>query len=222
MRPYPVPDPPVTFFMDVPAPALDAWRGLRPDDTPQQLVLGEHYWIALTHARLRDAGLPVALDNRVPDAGTVVFYAGDKHEAWRQQRASGSRALLAAVRSDRNPVGIADVEIVQNAASADGVRSLHVPHWPQPGLLARDPSRGNRPRTILYPGTAGNLHPGFRDARWQAFLRERGLFFRCHFESAADTVPDLHDLHDIDLMLALRPVGEALVSDKHGCKLINA
>src|SRR5690606_1794906 len=162
------------------------------------------------------------LDNRVPAAGVVLFYAGDKHAAWRQQRATGSRALLAAVRSDRKPVGLADVEIVQNAASADGRRSLHVPHWPQPGLRPRDPARGDRPRTILYPGTAGNLHPDFLSEPWAAFLRERGLQLRCHFKSAADAPPAYHDLREIDLMLALRPRGAGLVRNKPGWKLFNA
>src|SRR5690606_20977353 len=215
-------DPPVTFFMDVPAPELEAWRELRAAGAPRRRVLGEHYWIALTSARLRAAGAAVALDNRVPAAGVVLFYAGDKHAAWRQQRATGSRALLAAVRSDRKPVGLADVEIVQNAASADGRRSLHVPHWPQPGLRPRDPARGDRPRTILYPGTAGNLHPDFLGEPWAAFLRERGLQLRCHFKSAGDAPPAYHDLREIDLMLALRPRGAGLVRNKPGWKLFNA
>lgn len=218
----PVPDPPVTFFMDVPAAELHAWRRLQPDQAPQRLVLGEHYWIALTFARLHAAGTAVRLDNRLPASGAVVFYAGDKRAVWRQAQATGSHALLVAVRSDRNPVGFADVEIVQNAASATGHRTLHLPHWPQPGLVPRDPARGDRPRTILYPGTAGNLHPDFLAEDWETFLRERGLVLRCHFQSTPDAPPAYHDLHDIDLMLALRPRGARLVRNKPGWKLFNA
>ncbi|MFC3716454.1 glycosyltransferase [Luteimonas soli] len=221
MRPFPVSDPPVTFFMDVPTPEIDAWRRLRPDETPQRLVLGEHYWIALTFARLRAAGMAVHLDNRLPASGAVLFYAGDKRAAWRQAQASGSRALLVAVRSDRNPVGFADVEIVQNAASADGHRSLHVPHWPQPGLVPRDPVRGDRPRTLLFPGTPQNLHSGFGDARWRQFLDARGLAFRCHGagDGAQRAWPDWHD---VDLLLAVRASGSRLVRNKPGWKLFNA
>jgi hypothetical protein len=213
---------PVTFFLDVPATELEAWRALRPDREPQRLVLGEHYWIVLTWARLRAAGLAVQLDNRLPDAGVVVFYAGDKRAIWRQQCEGRSQALLVAVRSDRSPVGFADVEIVQNLASADGLRSLHVPHWPQPGLLPRDPARGGALRTVLFPGTPRNLHPEFLGAHWAAFLEARGLAFRCHFQADAGSPPAYQDFRDVDLMLALRPAAAAQAGNKPAWKLFNA
>ena len=213
---------PTTFLLDVPDAALADWRALDPDAEPQRLVLGEHYWIVLTWRRLRAAGLDVRLGNDVPDAGPVVFYAGDKRAVWRRYRQRRSRALLVAVRSDRHPVGFADIEVVQNADSADGRRALHVPHWPQPGLLPRDPARGDRPRTILYPGTPQNLHPGFGDAAWQAFLARHGLEFRCHAPGEDGTPPDYHDFRDVDLLLATRPSGARLVRNKPAWKLFNA
>lgn len=210
------------FFLDVPDTALQAWRALDPDAEPQRLVLGEHYWIVLSWRRLRDAGLAAALDNRVPDEGVVVFYPGDKRAVLRQHRAGNSRALLVATRSDRNPVGFADVEVVQNAASADCKRRFHLPHWRQPGLIARADARGERVRTILFPGTRQNLHPGFLDAAWAGFLDAHGLQMRCHFDAPGDRVPAYHDLHDIDLMLAVRPSGASLVRNKPAWKLFNA
>jgi hypothetical protein len=77
---------PITFFLDADDATLASWRTLQPDAEPQRLVLGEDYWIVLTHARLRDAGMDVRLANRVPDAGIVVFYAGDKRALWSQLR----------------------------------------------------------------------------------------------------------------------------------------
>ncbi len=216
-----MPSPPTTFFLAVDDAELAGWRALDPDAEPHRLVLGEHYWIVLTWLRLREAAVDVVLDNRIPGDGPVLFYAGDKREAWRQYRRSRSRALLVAVRSDRHPVGFADVEVVQNAASADGQRAFHVPHWPQPGLVPRDRWRGPRPRTLLYPGTPQNLHPGFRDPVWNDFLTARALELRCHFQ-AGDAPPAYHDLHDIDLMLATRPSGAQLVRNKPAWKLFNA
>jgi hypothetical protein len=212
---------PITFCLDVDDKDIASWRGLCPDDAPQRLVLGEHYWIALSHVRLRDAGVDVRLDNRVPDDGIAVFYAGDKRMAWAAAR-RGSRALLVAVRSDRNPVGFADIEVVQNAASADGARAFHVPHWPQPGLLPRDPGRGDVLRTLLFPGTSQNLHPGFRAQPWQDFLQKRGLEFRCHYATPQGAPPAWHDYRDIDVMLAIRPSGATLVRNKPAWKLFNA
>lgn len=212
---------PITFCLDVDDKDIASWRALCPDDEPQRLVLGEHYWIALSHARLRDTDVDVRLDNHVPDDGIAVFYAGDKRMAWTAAR-RGSRALLVAVRSDRNPVGFADIEVVQNAASADGARAFHVPHWPQPGLLPRDPARGNVPRTLLFPGTPQNLHPGFRAQPWQDFLHARGLEFRCHYATPQGAPPAWHDYRDIDVMLAIRPSGATLVRNKPAWKLFNA
>ncbi|MCF7221558.1 glycosyltransferase [Marilutibacter chinensis] len=213
---------PTTFFLDVPDAALAAWRALDPDAHPQRLVLGEHYWIVLSFLRLRAAGLDVRLDNDVPATGPVLFYAGDKRALWRRCRQRGSRALLVAVRSDRHPVGFADIEVVQNAGSADGRRALHIPHWSQPGLRPRDPSRGQRPRTILYPGTPQNLHPGFGDAAWQEFLARHGLEFRCHVHDGNGAAPDYHDFRSVDLLLAIRPSGARLVRNKPAWKLFNA
>jgi hypothetical protein len=213
---------PITFFLDADDATLASWRALRPDAEPHRLVLGEDYWIVLTFARLRDAGMDVHLSNRVPDAGVVVFYAGDKRAVWSQlHRASeGSQpVLLAAVRSDRHPVGFADVEIVQNASSADGVRTLHVPHWPQPDLLPRDPARGSTLRFALFPGTPQNLDPAFDSDTAQRFLRERNIELR---SAGAGAQPVWNDFRDVDALLALRPAAMGLVRNKPAWKLFNA
>lgn len=217
-----MPSPRTTFFFDATDADLARWRSLDPDREPHRLVLGEHYWIVLTWRRLADAGLDVVLDNRVSADGPVVFYAGDKRAVERAHVRARSRALLVATRSDRNPVGYADVEVVQNAASADGERCFHVPHWRQPGLIVRDGARGDRPRVLLFPGTRQNLHPGFLDGEWQGFLQARGLEMRCHFQATGDRPPAYHDLHDVDLMLAVRPSGATVVRNKPAWKLFNA
>lgn len=207
---------PVTFLLDVGDEDIASWRNLCPDREAGRLVLGEHYWIAATHARLRDAGAHVRLENRVPDEGIAVFYAGDKRRAWEAAR-RGSRALMVAVRSDRNPVGFADVEVVQNATSARGPRTVHIAHWPQPGLVPRDASRGPAVRTILFPGTPQNLHPDFSAPAWREAMRARGIDFRC---SGGDAVQAWQDCSDVDLMLAIRPGGE--IRNKPAWKLFNA
>jgi hypothetical protein len=207
-----------TFFFDCDDAALSAWRDFSPDAEPERLIVGEDYWIALSFARLRDAGLPVRLDNRLPDTGIVVFYAGHKRAVWRQHD-RGNRALLVAVRSDRRPVGFADAEIVQNAASADGRRSFHIPHWPQPGLRPRDPARGTALRTLLFPGTPPNLHPDFASPRWRDFLAGRGIAFRQQDGAQPAAWPDYRD---VDALLAIRPSGPELVRNKPAWKLFNA
>lgn len=210
----------IHFFLAGSDADIAGWRDFVPDREPQRLVLGEHYWVVLSYCRLRDAGVPVQLVNRVPAHGVVIFYAGDKRPVWKALKA-GSQALAVALRSDRNPVGFADLEIVQNQSSADRHRCHHLPHWPQPGLVPRDPARGDRPRVILFPGTPQNLHDDFRSARWQDYLQANGLEFRCH-EGRPGQPPAWHDCHDIDVMLAIRPTGNTLVRNKPAWKLFNA
>lgn len=210
---------PITFLLDVGDEDIASWRALCPDREPQRLVLGEHYWIAMTYARLRDAGADVRVDNRVPREGIVVFYAGDKHKVWAAVR-RGSHALLVAVRSDRHRVGFADVEVVQNASSACGRRSFHIPHWPQPGLVPRDPSRGTALRTVLFPGTPQNLHPGFSSREWLDAMAERSVGFRCS-STESGGARAWHDCSDVDLVLAIRP-GSGEVANKPAWKLVNA
>jgi hypothetical protein len=207
-----------TFFFDCDDATLRAWREFDPDANPARLVLGEDYWIALTYARLRDAGLPVRLDNRLPDVGVVVFYAGHKRALWRQHH-RGNRAWLVSVRSDRRPVGFADAEIVQNASSADGRCAFHLPHWPQPGLRPRDPARGATLRTLLFPGTPQNLHPAFASVRFRGFLSERGIALRQHDGERPSAWPDYRD---VDALIAIRPSGAELVRNKPAWKLFNA
>ena len=213
--------PSVTFFLDADDAAITAWRALQPDAQPARLLLGEDFWIVLTYCRLRDAGLAVMLDNRVPAEGIVVFYAGDKR-AVRAQLSREHRVLLAAVRSDRHPVGFADCEIVQNASSADGSRALHVPHWPQPGLLTRDGARGTAIRTVLFPGTPQNLDAGFAGAQWQAFLRDQAIELRCSYGAGAAPAQAPNDYGDVDVLLAVRPAAMGLVRNKPAWKLFNA
>ncbi|WP_166211337.1 glycosyltransferase [Cognatiluteimonas telluris] len=212
---------PVTFFLAVDDARLAAWRTLQPDAEPARLRLGEDFWIVLSYCRLRDAGLPVVLDNRVPAQGIVVFYAGDKR-AVRAQLRGDHRALLVAVRSDRHPVGFADVEIVQNAFSADGVRALHLPHWPQPALRPRDPTRDDMVHVVLFPGTPQNLDSGFHAPAWQAFLAQRGIELRCNYtDNGAPSHPP-NDYGDVDVLLAVRPAALGLIRNKPAWKLFNA
>ena len=172
---------------------------------------GDECWIAQTHARLRAPAHAVRMDNRVPNAGVVVFYAGDKRAVRRAFDPRG-KALLVAVRSDRHPVGFADIEIVQNASSADGVRTWHVPALAAGGTAAAAMPGGARIRTVLFPGTPQNLHPGFAGEAWRRFVADRGLEFAAAItRTRARQRPRGTGYRDVDVMLAVRPAQMGLV-----------
>jgi hypothetical protein len=226
---------PVTFWL-APSPARDlaALRTLEPDRDAARLVRGVEVWIAGTHARLAAAGAPVRLDDRLPEGGTVVFHAGEKralraaleaaravHAAPPHRRAveHASPLVLVGVRGDLNAATIADFEVVQTRAPADGVVRFHVPHWPQPGLLPRDPDRGTRLETVAYKGDPANLHPYFHSAAWRDGLAALGVAWRI---DGPDAAAGWADYRDVDVVLALRPADPRGHRHKPASKLQNA
>jgi glycosyltransferase involved in cell wall biosynthesis len=134
--------------------------------------------------------------------------------------------MIVTLRADiigfRSP--IADAEIVQNGYFADGERVFDVPHWPQPGLIPRNPERGATIRTLAFKGDRGNLHPDLFSSRFADFLDARDI--AVHLEETDDrTVPQpWHDYQNVDLLIAVRkPWHEGdMFYNKPATKLINA
>lgn len=155
----------------------------------------------------------------------LLFHAKDRAAVARVLR-PGSPLITVAVRGDRSSsLGLADFELVQNREQS-GARSFYLPHWPQPGLVPRDDSRGERCERIAFKGYLENLHPDFRDERWAAFLCGLGItwvvdavpFARGANERAALAWPDYRT---VDAVLAVRPARVAAGS-KPATKLYNA
>ncbi len=199
---------------------------LDPDRDWREFVTGERAWVLQTFLRLRAAGLDASLSDRLPRTGIAVFSAS--HRA-RLARGPVQRtdAFLLATRQDRRETLFADAEVVQNPVQADDATRLHVPHWPQPGLIARDAARGDRLRRIEYKGFVGNLHPGFQDPAWPRFLARHGIEWVCDGKVyRQDTTDGLqlqwNDYRDTDLVLAVRPMSADLHLRKPATKLCNA
>lgn len=214
------------FFPD--QPDLQALGNLDPDRDWRLFGSGEWVWVLLTYLRLRRAGRPVELVGEPPEGAQVlVFHA--KHERALLRHSGRLRdALLVGVRADNREALAADVEVVQNGSFADGRRRVCIPLWPQPGLLSRDPARGERIARIAYKGLLRHLHPGFRDRDWTAFVSSLGIewtFGAAEFVAGAPTDPaagEWRDYREVDLVLAVRPPSRNLHRDKPASKLINA
>jgi hypothetical protein len=219
-----VPRVAVNFYLD--RPDLDSLRGLDPDRHWRSFQQGEEAWVLQTYLRLARAGDAVELTSAPRGAGIVVFHAKQKRALARHLGAL-SQAVLVAVRGDlRGSLAVADFEIVQNGGTADGRRRFFLPHWPQPGLVARDPNRGDRLSRLAYKGYLDNLHPAFRAPEWRTWLAARGIEWVCdaiRFEGAATPRDVLAwpDFHDLDAVLAVRPPGPS-VRCKPATKLFNA
>jgi hypothetical protein len=198
---------------------------LDPDRDHEQLKRGERAWVLQTYLRLAAAGWPVELTGEPPADGLVVFHS--KHRKWLVAHAKALRhAILVGIRGDLHSPLVADFEVLQNACLADGRKLFHVPHWPQPGLVPRDPARGDAIRRIAYKGFARNLATEFGARRWLGYLAARGLEWEyAAAEFAGPATDDLrlgwHDFRSVDLVLAVRPPSRRLHPGKPATKLIN-
>ncbi len=214
----------VHFFLDR-EPLAELAR-LDPDREWQALQQGDEAWILQTYLRLARAGWPVDLVSRLPETGTVVFHARDRHRI-AAACPSESPLVLVGVRGDRHPLlGLPDLEIVQSPESADGRHRVHVHSWAQPGLVARDPGRGERLERVAFKGFLANLHPALRGEPWRSELARRGIEWVCDavdYERGAYDRGGLAwpDFREVDATVALRPQQRAS-ADKPATKLYNA
>jgi len=213
------------FFLLLGEPHLEALSGLDPDAAPGEFRRGERAWILQTYLHLRRAGHPVHLSGSLPERGLAVYHAKQRRGVERLAAAAPG-VVLVAVRGDLRPVGSAAFEIVQCGRSADGQRAFAMPHWPQPGLRPRDPTRGERLERVAYKGFAANLHPELRSPGWRRALGERGFAWE---EDATEFTPrgalaplDWEDFTGVDALVALRPRERLRGHDKPPSKLVNA
>lgn len=218
----------VTFFLPG-EPELDRLALLDPDAGWRELQTGERAWILQTFLRLARRGHAVRLSGELPASGAVVFHA--KHErALRRAFAAlphDAAPVLVGVRADNRQALAAEFEILQNAHWADDRRRFALPHWPQPGLVPRDPARGERLARVAYKGFAANLAPGFRGAEWVRSLAALGLEWQADAVEFRGPATDLAvgrwaDFRDVDALLAVRPPAAGREHAKPATKLTNA
>src|SRR5687767_7710026 len=220
--------PPIYFFVpsggdwsDLPADMNDYWAWMR--SQVQLGVWGQFNWTLQTHLRLRAAGFCSRLVREIPDEGIVVahrdFFPTDLRPSRRQ--------LLVCLLADRNPRGsngyhpYAQIHVVQNpnddflAHPSPEFRAYYMPQWPQPGLLPRDPERGDRFEVAAFFGYEHNLAPELRQAQWTERVHDLGLIWR--------SVPRYrwHDYRDVDVVVAVRRFGYRDYPHKPPSKLYN-
>jgi hypothetical protein len=171
----------------------------------------------------------VELVGQPPECGEnvlLVFHAKHKRAL---ARSSGrlTDAVLVGVRADNREPLEADFEILQNGRFANNRRRFHVSHWPQPGLIPRDPARGTGLLRVAYKGFDRNLHPTFREPRWRELLAARGIEWVVDSVEFAGDQTDhnqvqWNDFSTIDAVVAVRPCERHLYRSKPATKLYNA
>jgi len=171
-------------------------------------------WILLTCGRLMSAGADVSLCSKIPEDGIVIALTGNLPAGYR----APSGAFLVGVVADGLPHPACHLHIVQNAVHARRLpRSLYLPHWPQPGLIPRNPDRGDHFENLVFYGDLPNLAPPLREPAFADGLKSRlGISFRIARSA------DWHDYSETDCVLAIREFGRHLFLRKPATKLYNA
>jgi hypothetical protein len=215
----------VTFFL-AGENDLEALRDVDPDRDAHVFKRGERIWTLQTWLRLRGAGHDVGFSDALPDRGLVFFHVKQRKAIVEQWRPA-CRAVLVGIRADNHSAPIADFEVLQNDRDALAGRRFHVPHWPQPGILARDPARSTAIRRIAYRGFNSNMDPRFLAPKFQDALASAGiewLFDSVEFAGVATDYRSVawHDYREVDLILAVRPPSRSLHPTKPASKLYNA
>lgn len=182
-------------------------------------------WIVQTYLRLKELNLDVHISDSWPDEGAVVLLS-DK-ESLQSLKSNFSKlnkqVTIITIRADEiqwRPF-LADIEIVQNGMFANNRDCFFIPHWPQPGIIKRDPKREQKIENVVFKGGKGSLDSIFYSRRWYSELEKRNLNFIC---STEHTLTAWADYYEADLTLAVRPqFGDKYKrSDKPASKLVNS
>ena len=170
-------------------------------------------WIYQSWVELRNS-CRVELATRLPEEGAIITLSNLLHENFR----ANPRQFVVSVAADFLPHPGAQVQLLQNPAHARRLPgTIFVPHWPQPGLVPRDPARGSTLETAAFFGDPSNLAPKIVDREFRRLLLlETGV--RLDIREAARW----HDFSDVDIVIAIRDFSRARHLSKPPTKLYNA
>lgn len=175
-----------------------------------------HSWMYQTWSLLKQSGVPCHLIPTMPVSDIAIFLKMSLSLNCKSSIAAN--LFLVDIVAHGSPHPAAHFHIVQNKAHARWLpRSLFMPHWPQPYLIPRDPSRGDRFENICFIGDPAQLALEFIFPAWSERLKkELALNFKIKSSE------EWHDYSDVDAVIALRDISSARYLDKPATKLYNA
>ncbi|MEY3479243.1 MAG: hypothetical protein RIQ71_18 [Verrucomicrobiota bacterium] len=173
-----------------------------------------HSWIYRTWMALAETGCRSELVHQMPREGCVLALSGTIPASLRAH----AGMFLVGVVADGLPHPTAHMHILQNPTHARRLpRGYFMPHWPQPGLIPREASRGMTLERIAFFGTKENLAAQLQDHPWRGKLqRETGVTLEIR---GADR---WHDYSDVDAVVAVRDFRGGRQLHKPATKLYNA
>ena len=180
---------------------------------------GIYNWTLQTYLQLQAACFPCELVGKFPTLGIVVAHRDSLPDDLRP----GPQLFIICIQGDKARHPYAQLHLVQNSQEEMLVRGVklweshYIPFWPQPGLLPRDPNRGDRFENIAFFGRERELATELKTPMWQEQLSQLGLQWQIVSRDR------WHDYSQVDAILAVRNFGKQ--SDyqwKPASKLVNA
>lgn len=161
-------------------------------------------WIYQTWVNLQNLA-DIELTSTLPESGVIVAMSNSLHTDFR----ANDNQFVVAIAADYEPHPGAHLQILQNR-TIQLPHSLYLSHWPQPGLIPRDPQRGDRFETLAFFGAPENLADGLTEAKWP------GLELRI------PSPEEWHDFSEVDCVLGIRSFTTDTYPRKPATKLYNA
>lgn len=200
---------------------LEAWPELAQltaadiDRLQDRFRSGIDVWTVQTYLQiapaLRERGYTVSIGPKVLAGSILLAHRDDLNTFF----GGLHRTFIVSCRADRPRTASADIEILQNALNLCPSREFFIPLWPQPGLISRDPARGDTIQRMAYFGRQDSLPPWFSSPDFRNALSVLGIEFEIRHRA-------WHDYHDIDLVLAHRIEAPTMLRQKPATKLYNA
>jgi hypothetical protein len=140
---------------------------------------GRYVWTVKTYGYLSQMGFPCRLTTELPDEGIIVSH----REFFPDRLVPNERQLFVCIVADHWRHSFAQLHLLQNPRDPMLLRrsrawpAAFLPHWPETGLIPRDPARGARMENVSYFGLPQRLAPQLRGTKFAALLRERGFNF---------------------------------------------
>lgn len=175
-------------------------------------------WIYQSWRHLQQAGISCALSTKLVEPGVIVTLGNYLATALGEDGMMPRETFLVDVAADRPPHPGAQLHVVENKMQAQLIpHAVFIPHWPQRGLIPRDPNRGLRFENIFFFGEPKNLAPELRSAEWRARLaKELGISFYLQGNKG------WHDYSHADAVIAIRSFSNDRYFNKPATKLYNA
>ena len=218
--------PPIYFYLP-----RQKWPSSFPNNIDEyRSPDGATAWIILTYLRLKENEFPCQLVDTMPEEGIVVV---DRY-SWPNNLKPSKNLLWVSIKADQNCHTYAHIHVVQNptevTAPAIQIQYLdedryllpgkryYLPFWPQPGVIPRNPNRGDRFENVAYFGISYNLASELQQPIWQEKLQKLGLVWRREKERHL-----WHDYSEVDAIIAVRSFdGKTDYPWKPASKLFNA